>query len=116
MARIATCRTPPLGNVGLFARDPPALALHSRCGMNAERNCVYILKSERHPDRFYTGLTSDISARLASHNAGLSPHTASGRPWRLIVSVNFEDGAKAKEFEEYLKSGSGRAFAVRHFR
>lgn len=84
--------------------------------MNAERNCVYIIKSDRHSDRFYTGVTTDVVARVAAHNAGLSPHTASGRPWRLIVSVNFEDEARAKDFEEYLKSGSGRAFAIRHFR
>jgi predicted GIY-YIG superfamily endonuclease len=84
--------------------------------VNAETNCVYIMKSDRHPDRFYTGLTSDISARLAAHNAGLSSHTASGRPWRLIVSVNFESESRAEDFEQYLKSGSGQAFAVRHFR
>jgi len=75
-----------------------------------------LLKSDRHPDRFYTGLTADVDARLVAHNAGLPPHTATGRPWRLIVSICFEDAAKAEDFERYLKSGSGRAFAMRHFR
>ena len=58
-----------------------------------------------------------ISARrLAAHNGGLSAHTASGCPWRVIVSIEFADAKKAAAFERYLKSGSGRAFAQRHFR
>lgn len=77
---------------------------------------VYILKSESYPERFYTGLTSDIDSRLAAHNAGLSTHTASGRPWRVSVAIAFDEAAKAEAFEQYLKSGSGRAFAIRHLR
>lgn len=77
---------------------------------------VYILRSERHVWRFYTGLTNDVTQRLAFHNAGESRHTASGRPWRLVAWIQFTDPARAEEFERYLKSGSGRAFATRHFR
>lgn len=29
---------------------------------------VYILKTDRHPARFYTGVTSDVSARLVADN------------------------------------------------
>jgi len=36
-------------------------------------------------------------------------------PWKLIVEVGFGDKAEAFAFEKYLKSGSGRAFAKRHF-
>jgi predicted GIY-YIG superfamily endonuclease len=32
---------------------------------------VYVLQSVRTPDRYYTGLTSDVPARLAAHNARL---------------------------------------------
>jgi putative endonuclease len=32
-------------------------------------------------------------------------------PWRLVTYVAFSDRAKAEEFERYLKSGSGHAFA-----
>ena len=53
--------------------------------------------------------------RLAQHNAGLSSHTAKHRPWELLVSVEFRDQERANRFEKYLKSGSGRAFAKRHF-
>ena len=63
----------------------------------------------------YTGLTSDVAERVKWHNAGLNVHTAGNRPWSLIVSVEFTTEAEARRFERYLKSGSGRAFAKRHF-
>jgi hypothetical protein len=37
------------------------------------------------------------------------------KPWTLVVALEFTDEALAKRFEKYLKSGSGRAFAKRHF-
>jgi len=37
------------------------------------------------------------------------------RPWSLIVSIEFRTQSAALKFEKYLKSGSGRAFATRHF-
>lgn len=84
--------------------------------VNALKNTVYILHSEVSPWRWYTGLTSGASSRLAAHNAALSTHTASGRPWTLVVLVQFADATKAEAFDVYLKSGSGRAFVRRHFR
>lgn len=77
---------------------------------------VYVLVSTVHENRYYTGLTSDVQARLAAHNAGLSKHTANGRPWKLVTTIEFLDAEKARLFEAYLKSGSGRAFARRYFR
>ena len=81
-----------------------------------EQTCVYVLQSGTQSHRFYTGLTSNVAARLAAHNRGESTHTATGRPWRLVVSIEFADAMRAKAFEQYLKTGSGRAFAERHFR
>jgi len=43
-------------------------------------------------------------------------HTADGRPWIIDVVVEFADERRAIAFEKYLKSGSGCAFAQRHFR
>ena len=77
---------------------------------------VYILRSQSQPHRWYTGLTSDVLARVAAHNRGESNHTATGRPWTLVASIEFASTRTAKAFEAYLKSGSGRAFAERHFR
>jgi putative endonuclease len=77
---------------------------------------VYILQSTTQEQRFYTGLTSNLELRLRTHNAGLSCHTATGRPWRVVVAVEFADPRRAASFEKYLKSGSGRVFAARHLR
>jgi hypothetical protein len=35
-------------------------------------------------------------------------------PWQLVTYVAFSEKKKANEFERYLKSGSGHAFANRH--
>lgn len=37
------------------------------------------------------------------------------RPWSILVVLHFGDESTARRFERYLKSGSGRAFARRHF-
>jgi hypothetical protein len=79
---------------------PPALAITSinrviqdgkrlatTSSMNEGKLFVYLLRSESQPDRYYTGLTSDVDARLQAHNAGRSPHTVTGRPWRVIVTI-----------------------------
>jgi putative endonuclease len=84
--------------------------------MNVDPNIVYVLKSDRHANRYYTGITSDMERRLEFHNAGASRHTASGRPWRVVATVIFADPDRAAEFEMYLKTGSGRSFSARHFR
>jgi predicted GIY-YIG superfamily endonuclease len=76
---------------------------------------VYVLQSISNPARHYTGLTSRSDGRLEFHNAGLSYHTAKYRPWRLKVLIKFADQQVAARFERYLKTGSGRAFAKRHF-
>lgn len=82
----------------------------------SDQRYVYVLLSTVHHGRYYTGLTSDVRARLAAHNAGLSKHTANGRPWKLVTTIEFSDAERARIFELYLKSGSGRAFARRYFR
>jgi len=37
------------------------------------------------------------------------------RPWQLVAAIEFANEQSALAFEKYLKSGSGRAFAKRHF-
>lgn len=70
-----------------------------------------MLRSESRPDQRYTGFTSDLHQRLKKHNEGASVHTAKYRPWRLVAYFAFEEERKARKFEFYLKSGSGKAFA-----
>ncbi len=76
---------------------------------------VYLLQSEAEVSRHYVGMSNDPQRRLEEHNAGQSIHTNKHRPWKIIVTVGFADPAKARTFEQYLKSGSGRAFAKKHF-
>jgi putative endonuclease len=83
--------------------------------MNENKRFVYLLRSDRNPRRHYVGLTSDISSRLQWHNAGQNDHTARDRPWHVLVLIEFKNAEPAFAFERYLKSGSGRAFAKRHF-
>ena len=75
---------------------------------------VYYLRSLR-DGRPYCGVTSNVPQRLATHNSGGSLYTAPHRPWRLVVALEFATEASAVAFEKYLKTGSGRAFARRHF-
>jgi putative endonuclease len=72
---------------------------------------VYLLQSLLYPAQRYVGMTSDVEKRLAAHNAGQSTHTAKYRPWKLATYLAFSDEKQAADFEKYLKSGSGRAFA-----
>lgn len=76
---------------------------------------VYLLRSESNPAQTYVGSTVDFQQRLKQHNAGQSPHTSRFAPWKPVVVLRFDDDAKAEQFERYLKSGSGYAFAKRHF-
>ena len=76
---------------------------------------VYILRSDAEPCRHYVGTTSDVDHRLEWHNHGPWGHTMEHRPWSLVVVIEFPTEKQAVRFERYLKSGSGRAFAKRHF-
>jgi putative endonuclease len=74
---------------------------------------VYILES-LDTEHFYVGVTDDLRARLAKHNAGEVSHTSKHRPWRLKTYVAFSNEERAFAFERYLKSGSGRSFTRKH--
>ena len=75
---------------------------------------VYILQSISFPDNYYTGVTDDLEKRLKKHNSGDVSHTSKYRPWKLKSFIAFDDEIKALEFEKYLKTGSGQAFAKKH--
>jgi predicted GIY-YIG superfamily endonuclease len=94
-----------------------ATTVHAIYGVHRMANThhVYILVNKRDPNRHDTGLTRDLDKRLAAHNAGQVPHPAKFRPWILETSITFLDQRKARNFEHYLKSHSGRAFASKHF-
>ncbi len=77
---------------------------------------VYILQSVAAPHRRYIGLTTwRLGARVREHNGGHIPSTKRWRPWRVHAAFWFPERKTAAHFERYLKSGSGQAFATRHF-
>jgi putative endonuclease len=76
---------------------------------------VYILRSVNHPKRRYVGVSADVSGRLGAHNAGQNRSTAPWRPWFVDVIIEFRSEHLAVRFEQFLKSGSGHAFAYRYF-
>lgn len=75
----------------------------------------YIIESIEFSSKHYIGYSSDLRQRLLDHNAGKCSSTAKYRPWKLIQYTAFESVDRALAFEKYLKSGSGHAFAKRHF-
>ncbi len=76
---------------------------------------VYLIRSIASADKTYIGFTEDLKRRMATHNAGGSKHTAKYKPWELVGYHAFADERKAREFEYYLKTGSGQAFAKKRF-
>lgn len=76
---------------------------------------TYILQSTREAAKRYIGHTSDLKRRVREHNAGKCPATRDHRPWKVAVFIAFETLEQAIHFECYLKTGSGHAFANRHF-
>jgi putative endonuclease len=93
----------------------PRAAISLLRAIGVQRRFVYGLRSVADRRRHYVGLASDVPRRVEWHNAGRCPHTAKYRPWALVVSIEFSDEARAVAFEKYLKAGSCRAFAKRHF-
>jgi predicted GIY-YIG superfamily endonuclease len=74
---------------------------------------AYVLESLAKPGEFYRGSTDDLQRRVAEHNVGKCVHTSKFKPWKVKFYAAFETMVLAKEFEKYLKGGSGHAFAKR---
>jgi len=70
---------------------------------------VYILFSQ-HYNKHYTGFTSNLPARLLSHNEIGHDWTAKYRPWKLIYTKEFSSKQEAMIYEKWLKTGAGRDF------
>lgn len=50
---------------------------------------------------------------MEKHNGGLSKATSPHKPWKLVWFAGFLKKKDAKDFEQYLKSGSGKAFSYK---
>jgi len=73
---------------------------------------VYILRSLK-SNILYYGYTEDLRKRFKEHNSSKSKFTKGHLPWKLVFYCAFADKQRAKDFELYLKSGSGKAFAYK---
>lgn len=72
----------------------------------------YILLSSK-SHIFYFGSTIDIKNRVALHNAGKVKSTKPHIPWKLVWYGAFSIEKEARDFELYLKTGSGKSFAYK---
>ncbi len=76
---------------------------------------TYIIESQIKKGQRYIGYTTNLDKRIAEHDSGKCLYTAKFRPWDLKLYIAFESLELARKFESYLKSGSGHAFAKKHF-
>ena len=74
---------------------------------------VYLLRCS--DNTIYTGCTSNLESRLERHNKGQVRYTSQRLSIKLEIYIAFPDKYKAFNFEKYLKSGSGKAFANKRF-
>ena len=75
---------------------------------------VYILWDASTHSHFYVGHTSDLAARLKTHNAGHVPHTSKFTPWEIHSAIAVQAEQQASALEQYLKSHSGREWVIKH--
>ena len=73
--------------------------------------CYILLSNKVHI--FYFGSTNDLRARLRLHNTGQVKSTKPHLPWKLVWYGAFETEKQARDFEQYLKKGSGKSFAYK---
>ena len=65
---------------------------------------VYVLGSrDKAGVRTYVGWTTDIEARLASHNAGTGAKSTRGRSWVLLYAERYSYRHEAMSREWHLK-------------
>ncbi len=67
---------------------------------------LYSAKCQKH----YYGYTSNLEARMLSHNLLGHDWTAKYRPWAIIYTKEFDTKQGAILHEKWLKTGAGRAF------
>ena len=73
---------------------------------------TYILLSRKN-HKFYFGSAKDLRERFKLHNNGRVQSTKYGIPWELAWYGAFSTEREARDFEQYLKNGSGKSFAYK---
>ncbi len=71
---------------------------------------VYVLYSKKF-NKIYIGFTSNLEARLLSHNQlATKGYTIKFRPWEIAFSETYPNKKEAMAREKFLKTGKGRTF------
>ena len=71
---------------------------------------TYVLYSHEF-DKIYVGYTSNLDARLKSHNElSTKGYTVKFRPWVIAFTEEFDSKSEAMKREKQLKSSRGRAY------
>ncbi|MCB9230334.1 MAG: GIY-YIG nuclease family protein [Bacteroidia bacterium] len=69
---------------------------------------LYIIFSPSR-DKFYIGITDDLSRRLEEHNSGIrNQFTKSGIPWVLQIAFELPDRRTATQLELKFKKSKNR--------
>ena len=70
---------------------------------------TYILYSPK-IDKYYTGQTDDLDRRFDEHNRGKTPFLATGMPWYLKFSKEFNSRQEAINLEKIIKKRGAARF------
>ncbi len=72
---------------------------------------AYRIQSISNTNFSYTGFTSNLKQRIIAHNNSQVKSTKNYKPYELIFYAALRKKEDAFNFERYLKTGSGKAFA-----
>ena len=76
-----------------------------RSGMSSY---VYIIGAiDKSGARTYVGWTTDLDARLDTHNSGKGAKSTRGRVWTLLYAERYQSRSKAMSREWHLKRDRG---------
>jgi putative endonuclease len=67
---------------------------------------IYSLKI----DKYYTGQSDDLDRRMEEHNRGKTPFLATGMPWHLVYSKEFNSRTEAIKLEKFIKKRGAARF------
>jgi putative endonuclease len=70
---------------------------------------TYILYSTK-LSKYYVGQTIDMERRLEEHNRGKTRFMASGMPWVLVFSREFNFRSEAVKLESFIKKRGAARF------
>jgi len=87
---------------------PFAILIHMQAKASMS-HFIYILYSEKR-DRYYIGSCADLNERLIRHNAGATPSTKPGRPWKIVYTETHPSKTEALKRENYIKRMKSRAY------